>query len=54
MASFSQENGQFLLGVEDKEMEEQAARDEEIRVITENMDKEELDEYKDIFSFFDR
>ena len=34
--------------------DEQSARDEEIRIVTENMDKEELDEFKGLFSIFDR
>ena len=39
----------------DREMdEEQALRDEEIRSVTDNLGKEELDEFKEIFSFFDK
>ena len=36
------------------QIEEQNARDEEIRAATENLSEEKLQEFKDIFSFFDR
>jgi len=35
-------------------IEEQNLRDEEIKMATENLSPEKLQEYKDIFSFFDR
>ena len=34
--------------------QEQALRDEEIKSVTDNLGDEELEEFKEIFSFFDK
>ena len=39
---------------QDLDEQEQALRDEEIKSITDNLGSEELEEFKEIFSFFDK